>query len=151
MIKNVAMIFMAAVLFSCTPEVKVEVVPSPQPTLTQAEVTAEPQHLHVDLLGVHTVKPKDTLWGISGLWYNDYVLWPAIYQINKGQIKDPDLIYTGQKFDIPKLSGTDLSTLSDGDKSLLSEGYLEAYRVYKDKGRADAEDYHKSGEDLINK
>ncbi len=150
MIKNaVVMIFAAALLFSCN-EPKVEVVASPQPTLLKVEATPTPAP-KVELLGVHTVQPKDTLWWISDKWYKDPVLWPAIYQINRDQIKDPDLIYTGQKFDIPKLSGTDVSSLSDGDKSLLSEGYLEAYRVYKEKGRTDAEDYHKSGEDLVSK
>jgi hypothetical protein len=92
------------------------------------------------LLGVHTVVPLDTLWGISDHWYGDPILWPAIYEINKSQIKDPDLIYTGQRFDIPRLT-TDPG-LSNEDKTLLTQGYLDAYRVYKEKGRSDAEDYN---------
>ncbi|HOK93207.1 MAG TPA: LysM peptidoglycan-binding domain-containing protein, partial [Spirochaetota bacterium] len=38
---------------------------------------------------------------ISQKVYNDASLWPAIYIANKNQIKDPDLIFPGQKFVIP--------------------------------------------------
>jgi LysM repeat protein len=99
------------------------------------------------MLGVHNVVPKDTLWWISDKWYKDPVLWPSIFEINKAQIRDPDLIYPGQKFDIPALIGSS-SKLAPEDRSLLSQGYLEAYRVYKEKGRQDAEDYKRSGDRL---
>ena len=58
------------------------------------------------MLGIHTVVPKDTLWWISDKWYKDPVLWPSIYEINKAEIKDPDMIFPGQKFDIPAMTGT---------------------------------------------
>jgi len=99
------------------------------------------------MLGVHNVVPKDTLWWISDKWYKDPVLWPSIYEINKAEIKDPDLIFPGQSFDIPALSGTP-NNLSAEDKSLLAQGYLEAYRVYKEKGKKDANDYKVVGDKL---
>ncbi len=46
-------------------------------------------------------KDTDCLWRISLAVYNDASLWPAIYIANKEQIKDPDLIFPGQKFKIP--------------------------------------------------
>jgi hypothetical protein len=46
-------------------------------------------------------KNTDCLWRISQKVYNDASLWPAIYIANKNQIKDPDLIFPGQKFVIP--------------------------------------------------
>jgi len=46
-------------------------------------------------------KDTDCLWRISLAVYNDASLWPAIYIANKDQIKDPDLIFPGQKFKIP--------------------------------------------------
>lgn len=46
-------------------------------------------------------KNTDCLWRISLAVYNDASLWPAIYIANKDQIKDPDLIFPGQKFKIP--------------------------------------------------
>ncbi len=109
-------------------------------TVTPASVVETPK-----MLGVHTVVPRDTLWWISDKWYKDPVLWPAIYQINKGQITDPDLIFGGQKFDIPYLN-TPRDKLSPQDNTLLSQGYLEAYRVYKEKGKADATSYKVVGD-----
>jgi len=123
------------------PAQKVE-TPVPVETPAPAEVPAGPR-----LLGVHQVIQKDTLWWISDKWYKDPVLWPSIYEINKTEIKDPDLIFPGQAFDIPALSGTP-ANLSAEDKSLLSQGYLEAYRVYKEKGKKDANDYKVVGDKL---
>jgi len=122
------------------------VTPAPEPAPTPAPApVATPATPKV--LGVHTVVPRDTLWWISDKWYKDPVLWPSIYEINKAEIKDPDKIFPGQKFDIPALSGT-TANLSSDDKSLLAQGYLEAYRVYKEKGKKDAEDYKKAGDKL---
>jgi len=114
-------------------------MPAPADTVVPVATAPTPAPEVPKMLGVHTVVPKDTLWHISDKWYADPVLWPAIYEINKDQISDPDLIFPGQKFDIPALK-TD-GNLSPEDKTLLTQGYLEAYRVYKEKGKNDAEDY----------
>lgn len=48
-------------------------------------------------------KDRDCLWNIAGRTYiyGDPWKWKRIYQSNKEQIKDPDLIYPGQVFVIP--------------------------------------------------
>lgn len=46
-------------------------------------------------------KNTDCLWRISQKVYKDAAYWPAIYIANRDQIKDPDLIFPGQKFVIP--------------------------------------------------
>jgi hypothetical protein len=48
---------------------------------------------------------RDCLWRIAeyDFIYNNPWKWPIIYKANKHQIKDPDLIYPGQVFDIPEL------------------------------------------------
>jgi len=46
-------------------------------------------------------KNTDCLWRIAAKVYKDASYWPAIYLANKDQIKDPDLIFPGQKFTIP--------------------------------------------------
>ena len=44
------------------------------------------------------------LWKIAGYQevYNNAAKWPLIYRANKDQIKDPDLIYPNQVFEIPR-------------------------------------------------
>lgn len=49
---------------------------------------------------VYTVKKGDCLWFIAGKQYSNPFMWPLIYWSNKNQIKDPDLIYPGQNFQI---------------------------------------------------
>ncbi len=46
-------------------------------------------------------KDTDCLWRISLIVYKNARLWPLIYKANKRQIKDPDLIFPGQRFIIP--------------------------------------------------
>ncbi|MCD6131038.1 MAG: LysM peptidoglycan-binding domain-containing protein [Candidatus Hydrothermae bacterium] len=48
--------------------------------------------------------PGDCLWKLAGLpWvYNNPLMWPKLYEANKDQIKDPDLIYPGQKLRVER-------------------------------------------------
>lgn len=52
----------------------------------------------------YTVVRGDCLWNISKkeIIYANPLLWPRIYEANTDQIKDPDLIYPAQVFDIPR-------------------------------------------------
>jgi nucleoid-associated protein YgaU len=55
-------------------------------------------------MGSYLVVSGDNLWNIAGqdsIYGNPYQ-WPLIYKANSGQIKDADLIFAGQYFDIPK-------------------------------------------------
>ena len=49
----------------------------------------------------HTVKKGDTLWGIAKKYYGNGAQYTKIFNANKSLIKNPDLIYVGQKFLIP--------------------------------------------------
>ncbi len=51
----------------------------------------------------YKVMRGDNLWNISKKEqiYDDPYMWPRIYRQNKGQIKDPDLIYTNQVLAVP--------------------------------------------------
>jgi nucleoid-associated protein YgaU len=47
------------------------------------------------------VVPGDTLSGIAQEFYGDATLFPRIFEANRNQIADPDLIHPGQTFRIP--------------------------------------------------
>ncbi len=62
----------------------------------------------------------DNLWNISAkdsIYSNPYQ-WPLIYKANRSQIKDADLIYPGQVFDIDRsASGSDIDAAIDHAKT----------------------------------
>ena len=60
-------------------------------------ITAE--ELGPDML---TVQRGDNLWRIAESLYGDGIRYSVIYKANAGAIRDPDLIYPGQVFSIPK-------------------------------------------------
>ena len=53
------------------------------------------------LPGKVVVQPGNSLWRISRRLYGRGVLYTVIYEANKEQIADPDLIYPGQVFKTP--------------------------------------------------
>ncbi len=53
------------------------------------------------LPGRVVVQPGNSLWRISRRIYGRGVLYTVIYEANKDQIRDPDLIYPGQVFETP--------------------------------------------------
>ncbi len=61
------------------------------------------------LPAIHTVSEGECLWWIAEYRriYNDPFMWPLIYKANRGQIDNPDLIYPGQTFDIPRYFSLD--------------------------------------------
>lgn len=50
-----------------------------------------------------TVQPGFTLWGIARESYGDGMLFVKVYEANRSLIRDPDLIYPGQVFEVPAL------------------------------------------------
>jgi nucleoid-associated protein YgaU len=49
----------------------------------------------------YEVRPGDSLSRIAQRFYGNANQWPRIHEANRDQIKDPDLIYPGQKLIIP--------------------------------------------------
>jgi hypothetical protein len=70
-------------------------------------------------------RDRDCLWNISKKpeIYDNAWLWPKIWQGNRDQIKDPDLIYPGQKLKIPPKG-----ELNDEEKAALQR-YKSRSRV----------------------
>lgn len=54
-------------------------------------------------LEVVTVQPGNTLWGLSRAAYGEGVLYVHVFEANRDQIRNPDLIYPGQVFTMPEL------------------------------------------------
>ncbi len=51
------------------------------------------------------VQPGNNLWNIARRTYGHGILYSVIFEGNRGQIRDPDLIYPGQIFSLPDVSG----------------------------------------------
>lgn len=48
------------------------------------------------------VQPGNSLWRLARRAFGDGIQYSVIYQANKNQIRDPDLIYPGQVFTVPR-------------------------------------------------
>jgi len=53
------------------------------------------------------VQPGNSLWRIARQLYGEGVQYTVIYEANRDQIRDPDLIYPGQVFDAPNSEDAD--------------------------------------------
>jgi nucleoid-associated protein YgaU len=109
--------------WGCSKKVKTEpeVVVVEEKTVIVEEVVTDPMQVYkaeYDALPVsHTVTKGECLWWIAEYKhvYNDAFMWPMIYKANRAQIKNPDLIYPGQQFDVPRY-GFDLEEVKAARK-----------------------------------
>lgn len=98
------------------PATLAQVLPQPAPTpaeteaqtdtLAEAAAPTAAQPAPADAppqVEIVTVQPGFTLWGIAQENYGDGLLYVQVFEANKEQIRDPDLIYPGQVFDVPGL------------------------------------------------
>ena len=68
----------------------------------------EPQDIEADIkvetteyYGIYEVKSGDSLSKISKMYFDDPMRYMDIYNINRDQLKNPDLIHPGQRLKIP--------------------------------------------------
>ncbi|WP_341703451.1 Ig-like domain-containing protein [Ferrovibrio sp.] len=63
---------------------------------------ARPEDIKFDAQGKSVVvQPGNSLWRIARRIYGEGLRYTEIYKLNQAQIRDPDLIYPGQIFDVP--------------------------------------------------
>ena len=75
-----------------------EAPPSQPGTVTVPETTTNPEVPTGPKK--YTVKPGDTLWGITNTYLQDSFLWPKVWKNNQ-YIINPDLIYPGNVIELP--------------------------------------------------
>lgn len=80
------------------PPVHKKKVPSPPPKKTPPP--KKPTHRKPQTT-YYTVKKGDTLWGIAQHYYKNGNDWRTLYNANRSQIRNPNLIYPGQKLKVP--------------------------------------------------
>lgn len=68
-------------------------------------VRATPEAVRITVDQV-VVQPGNSLWRIARRTYGRGISYTTIYQANQDRIRDPDLIYPGQVFNLPDLPGT---------------------------------------------
>lgn len=91
------------------PSAEQPATPEPQPEATEqaaaAPTTAEPETKAPEpdkpRSGKVVIQPGNNLWKLSRVIYGRGINFTVIYDANKEQIRDPDLIYPGQIFAIP--------------------------------------------------
>jgi len=94
----IAALVLAASLGACA-TTKTEEAPAPKAEPAAAPAPVAPK---ADPNSNYEVQRGDHLWGIASqprIYGNPYA-WPLIYKTNSAKIKDADLIYPGQNFDI---------------------------------------------------
>lgn len=74
-----------------------------QTATAQAEQSGEQPSVVVPAIGTATIKRGDNLWRISQKTYGEGLRYTVIHDANRDQIRDPDLIFPGQIFVLPKL------------------------------------------------
>jgi len=67
-----------------------------------ADAAASAADVVVDSVLTHHVEQGNTLWGISQKFYGDGSRYELIFAANTSQIRNPNLIYPGQTFVVPK-------------------------------------------------
>jgi nucleoid-associated protein YgaU len=71
-----------------------------------ARIAASPMRVETGV-SVITVQPGFTLWGIAEANFGDGIAYVQIFQENRASIRNPDLIFPGQIFQLPDLPRPD--------------------------------------------
>ncbi|HQV34346.1 MAG TPA: LysM peptidoglycan-binding domain-containing protein, partial [Calditrichia bacterium] len=111
---------------------KISLGPQPFSILNRCESLINQAQQKLDAVGSgrYTVLRGDYLWKISGKTnvYGDPYAWIRIYSANRSQIKNPDLIYPQQVFEIPRLARSNEHWVARGESlSDIAKRYGTAF------------------------
>lgn len=79
---------------------------------------------HPELL-THNIETGESLWNIAENYYDDPYLWPLIYEENRNQIDNPNVVMSGTDLSIPVVEDAKNLTRDESDK--VASGYLSLY------------------------
>jgi LysM repeat protein len=74
----------------------------------------------------YSVKSGDTLWGIATLFLKSAWRWPELWGMNLADIKNPHLIYPGQKLHLEKKDGQAVLRLATGSAAGAANAQVDA-------------------------
>ena len=95
---------LASAAFAATPNFPITA--EQRSTAQRAAETGVPlSEIKADAPDIYTVKPRDTLWGISGLYLKSPWRWPELWGMNLQEVRNPHLIYPGQVLFLDKSNG----------------------------------------------
>ncbi len=99
---------LASLVFAVSPSgaQNLPISPSQRATAQQVAQAGVPiSELAPNAPDSYTVKPRDTLWGISRLFLKSPWRWPELWGMNLQEIRNPHRIYPGQQLVLDKSNG----------------------------------------------
>ena len=105
---TLAMLMAAGLAAGCATQTEPEPEATPPPAETKAPeqqpVAEAPPTVTPAASSDYTVQKGDNLWNIAGRSdiYGNAFQWPLIYRTNQAKIRDADLIFPGQQFNIDR-------------------------------------------------
>jgi nucleoid-associated protein YgaU len=110
---------------------KIAVLAEMENTLSEldSKLAALKAKVPANIFDQYTVVQGDYLWKISNKEeiYGDPMQWIRIYSVNKDQIKDPDLIYADQIFNIARGVGRNEHLVVKGEHLSSIAGYAKVF------------------------
>ena len=108
----------------------VETAESPDTDTPVPPEQKEPERYIVDK---HVVIGGESFSVITGMYWNDYFLWPDLYIRNKMLSEDPDLIFPHEVIDIYNRPGNS-NNFTEVEKSVIFDSYIKVYNRFKKLG-----------------
>lgn len=109
-----------------------------EPIQEEMAVTTQPEKMTKPMVSERTVEYEnyiverdDTLSNIADRRYGVSHFWPLLFSLNKENVADQDLIFSGSLLQVP--ATIDISY--EAEKKAMAKGFVESYRNYKNLGR----------------
>jgi nucleoid DNA-binding protein len=105
-------------------------------TRPEPEPDTAPEDEYPFELKPYSVQTGETLWSIAGSEMGNPYFWPVAYDLNQGQIPNPNIIAAASSLTIP--ADADPDQLSRAQQEQIAIGYLTVYRWMADNRPQDA-------------